>query len=95
MWRGFLAPYLAVLRAEVERTGGQVVKFTGDGVMAIFGAVAAHEDDPERQSARRSASLSESPKRRTPICGSAWVSPAGRRWSAMTRRAASTPSATS
>ena len=48
MWGGFLAPYLAVLRAEVERTGGQVVKFTGDGVMAIFGAVAAHEDDPER-----------------------------------------------
>ena len=36
---GFLAPYLAVLRSEVERTGGVVVKFTGDGVMAIFGAV--------------------------------------------------------
>ena len=45
---GFLAPYLAVLRSEVERTGGVVVKFTGDGVMAVFGAVAAHEDDPER-----------------------------------------------
>ena len=45
---GFLAPYLAVLRSEVERTGGQVVKFTGDGVMAIFGAATAHEDDPER-----------------------------------------------
>ena len=45
---GFLAPYLAVLRSEVERTGGVVVKFTGDGVMAIFGAATAHEDDPER-----------------------------------------------
>ena len=48
MWRASSRPYLAVLRSEVERTGGQVVKFTGDGVMAIFGAVAAHEDDPER-----------------------------------------------
>src|SRR6185295_6657272 len=45
---GFLSPYLAVLRSEVERTGGQVAKFTGDGVMALFGAVVAHEDDPER-----------------------------------------------
>src|SRR4029079_491327 len=45
---GFLAPYLAVLRSEVERTGGVVVKFTGDGVMAVFGADIAHEDDPER-----------------------------------------------
>ena len=45
---GFLAPYLGVLRSEVERTGGVVVKFTGDGVMAVFGAVTAHEDDPER-----------------------------------------------
>ncbi len=45
---GFLDPYLAVLREEVERKGGLVAKFTGDGVMALFGAVMAHEDDPER-----------------------------------------------
>ena len=44
----FLAPYLALLRAEVERTGGVVAKFTGDGVLALFGAVVAHEDDAER-----------------------------------------------
>ena len=31
---GFLDPYLAVLREEVERKGGLVAKFTGDGVMA-------------------------------------------------------------
>ena len=45
---GFLEPYFAVLREEVERTGGLVAKFTGDGVMALFGALTAHEDDPER-----------------------------------------------
>ena len=45
---GFLDPYFAVLREEVERTGGLIAKFTGDGVMALFGAVTAHEDDPER-----------------------------------------------
>ena len=44
----FLAPYQALLRREVERTGGLVAKSTGDGVMALFGADAAHEDDPER-----------------------------------------------
>ena len=32
----------------MERTGGLVAKFTGDGVMALFGALVAHEDDPER-----------------------------------------------
>lgn len=45
---GFLAPYLAVLRSEVEHTRGHVAKLTGDGAMALFGAVVAHEDDPER-----------------------------------------------
>ena len=45
---GFLAPYQALLRGEVERTGGVVAKSTGDGVMALFGGVVAHEDDPER-----------------------------------------------
>ena len=37
-----------MLRESVERTGGVVAKLMGDGVMALFGAVAAHEDDPER-----------------------------------------------
>ena len=44
----FLAPYQRLLRESVERTGGVVAKFMGDGVMALFGAVVAHEDDPER-----------------------------------------------
>src|SRR5881296_3046907 len=43
-----LEPYHARLRAELERFGGTVEKFIGDAVMALFGAPAAHEDDPER-----------------------------------------------
>jgi class 3 adenylate cyclase len=43
-----LAPFYARLRAELERFGGTVEKFIGDAVMAVFGAPAAHEDDPER-----------------------------------------------
>src|SRR6266404_2619958 len=43
-----LRPYHARLRDELEKRGGTVEKFVGDAVMAVFGAPAAHEDDPER-----------------------------------------------
>jgi class 3 adenylate cyclase len=46
--RATLSPYFARLREELERRGGTVEKFIGDAVMAVFGAPAAHEDDPER-----------------------------------------------
>ncbi len=32
----------------VERFGGEVFEYSGDGLLAVFGAPAAHEDDPER-----------------------------------------------
>ena len=46
--RATLSPYYTRLRNEIERHGGTVEKFIGDAVMAVFGAPAAHEDDPER-----------------------------------------------
>src|SRR6185503_15865628 len=46
--RAVLSPYHAHVRQELERRGGTVEKFIGDAVMAVFGAPAAHEDDPER-----------------------------------------------
>jgi class 3 adenylate cyclase/tetratricopeptide (TPR) repeat protein len=46
--RAVLAPYHSRLRHELEAHGGTVEKFIGDAVVAVFGAPAAHEDDPER-----------------------------------------------
>ncbi len=39
---------LATLTAAVAEFGGHVDKLTGDGLMAVFGAPTAHEDDAER-----------------------------------------------
>src|SRR5215218_7639830 len=46
--RALLRPYHARVRHEIERFGGMVDTFIGDGVMGVFGVPFSHEDDPER-----------------------------------------------
>src|SRR2546421_3448857 len=46
--KAMVAPYHARVRAELERYGGTFEEFSGDAVMALFGAPGAHEDDCER-----------------------------------------------
>lgn len=46
--RARLTVYHRQVREDVERFGGRIEKLMGDGVFAVFGAPAAHEDDPER-----------------------------------------------
>jgi class 3 adenylate cyclase/tetratricopeptide (TPR) repeat protein len=43
-----LRPYHARVRQEIELFGGEVEKFIGDAVVAVFGASMAHGDDAER-----------------------------------------------
>lgn len=43
-----MLPYYRLVRTLLESNGGTVEKFVGDAVMGVFGAPAAHEDDPER-----------------------------------------------
>jgi class 3 adenylate cyclase len=43
-----LNQFFTEIVAAVEAEGGVVKQFTGDGVMALFGAPVAHADDPQR-----------------------------------------------
>ena len=47
-WVDLMNRVFHVLESEVYHFGGQVHQFRGDGLIAFFGASAAHEDDPER-----------------------------------------------
>jgi class 3 adenylate cyclase/tetratricopeptide (TPR) repeat protein len=47
-WRRIMQRFFGLLAADVERFEGTVDKFTGDGIMAIFGAPIAHEDHARR-----------------------------------------------
>ncbi|MCB9134061.1 MAG: AAA family ATPase [Anaerolineales bacterium] len=47
-WVEVMNQVLQIMGAAIYRFGGQVDQFRGDGLIAFFGARAAHEDDPER-----------------------------------------------
>jgi class 3 adenylate cyclase len=47
-WRKIMQRFFSVLGDAVTRFEGTVDKFTGDGIMAIFGAPIAHEDHARR-----------------------------------------------
>jgi class 3 adenylate cyclase/tetratricopeptide (TPR) repeat protein len=47
-WHGIMQRFVAILAEGVHRFEGTVIQFTGDGVMALFGAPLAHEDHVQR-----------------------------------------------
>jgi len=47
-WYRILARFFAILAEGVQRVGGVVNRFTGDGIMALFGAPVAQEDHAQR-----------------------------------------------
>lgn len=47
-WRSLMHRFLSLLCDGVHRFEGMVNKFTGDGIMALFGAPLAHEDHARR-----------------------------------------------
>jgi class 3 adenylate cyclase/predicted ATPase len=46
--RDLIRDYQSQCAEVVERFGGSIVQYLGDGVLAYFGVPAAHEDDPRR-----------------------------------------------
>ena len=47
-WVEMMNRVFQILEIEIYRFGGTIDQFRGDGLVAFFGATAAHEDDPER-----------------------------------------------
>src|SRR5213595_3478204 len=47
-WHRILDRFFAILAEGVHRFEGTVNQYTGDGIMALFGAPIAHEDHPRR-----------------------------------------------
>ena len=47
-WREIMQRFFSILSEAVHRFEGTVDKFTGDGIMAVFGAPIAHEDHAQR-----------------------------------------------
>jgi len=70
-WGELMERFFAIVREGVNRFDGRIDKFTGDGVMALFGAPIAYEDHARRASACSSKSERPAePPRSLPSWGS-------------------------
>src|SRR5262249_37504538 len=47
-WHTIMNQFFAILSAGVHRSEGTINQYTGDGIMALFGAPLAHEDHAQR-----------------------------------------------
>ncbi|MFQ5418581.1 MAG: adenylate/guanylate cyclase domain-containing protein, partial [Myxococcota bacterium] len=47
-WHGIMDRFFQILAEGVHRFEGTVNQYTGDGIMALFGAPIAHEDHAQR-----------------------------------------------
>ncbi|MGM3366971.1 adenylate/guanylate cyclase domain-containing protein, partial [Escherichia coli] len=47
-WHDILDRYFSLLGTAVHRYEGTINQYTGDGIMALFGAPIAHEDHAQR-----------------------------------------------
>ena len=47
-FRDMVREAMARMGGAIERFGGEVFEYRGDGILALLGAPIAHEDDPER-----------------------------------------------
>src|SRR5436309_7527564 len=59
-WHRILDRFFAILADGVHRFEGTVNQFTGDGIMALFGAPLAHEDHARAVRDRKSTRLNSS-----------------------------------
>ena len=73
-FRELIRCYHAHATVAVERVGGFVAKYMGDGVLAHFGYPRAHEDDPER-AIRAGLELQVPSKASTSPAGTGWSDP--------------------
>ena len=88
-WQAIMERFFAILCAGVHRFEGTVDKFTGDGIMALFGAPIAHEDHAQRacyaalhlqrELAALRGGAAAQPRGSTSRCG--WASTRARSWS--------------
>src|SRR5262244_3466039 len=65
--RGIIGAYHRCCRELVERNGGFVAKYMGDGVLAYFGYPQAHEHDAERSVRAGLAMIEAVPKLKTAV----------------------------